>query len=131
MVRDELIEFIRDGLGCGCPDDVLDDLRVDPHPAGLAGLPVDATISAGGRLLVAVCASRPWAEIDAQLDRCFATGRQLRDEGGYNRFRLVVVAGDPDVARRVLDRRFETLAARDDRLHLHVVGPAVLPDVLK
>ena len=130
-VHSELVKFIREGLGCGCPDAVFERLGVDRQPAVFAGLPVDAVLSIGDRLLVGICASRPWKEIDEYLERCVVTARRLRDERGYNRFRLVVVTVAPDFARPVLAQRFETLPARDDRLHLHVVEPAVLPDVLK
>lgn len=130
-MHQELAGFIRDGLGCGCPDEVLDDLRVDPHPVAFAGLPVDAVVSVGGRLLVGVCVSRPWDEMDAQLEQCLATGRRLRDEGGYNRFRLVVVTGETEVARPALERSFKRFQDRDARLHLHVVEPGILPDLLK
>ena len=92
---------------------------------------MDAVVSVGGRLLVAVCASWPWEEIDEKLDRSLATGRRVRDEGGYNRFRLVVVTDEPDAARPVLERRFERFQDRDDRLYLHVIDPATLPDVLR
>lgn len=130
-VHQELVKFIREGLGCRCPDEVLADLRVGPQPVGFVGLPVEAVVSVGGRLLVGVCASRPWEQIDEQLGRCFATARRVRDEGGYNRFRLVVVTREADAARPMLERRFEAIPDRDDRLHLHVIDPAVLPDTLK
>jgi hypothetical protein len=110
---------------------VFADLRVDTQPEAFAGLPVDAVLAVGGRLLVAVCASRPWNEVSEQLESCFATGRRLREAGGYNRFRLVVATGVPDEARHAMARRFERLAKLDERVHLHVVGPAILPDALK
>lgn len=126
----ELAGFIRGVLGCGCPDDVLADLQVDPESTSLAGLPVDFLVNVGGRLLVAICTPHAWRALAQSLDRYFAAGKRLRDENGFNRFRMVVATDDPGNALAVLKHRLDALTGLDDRLHLHVVARSTLPTLL-
>ena len=123
----DLIHFIRDVLGCTCPDEVLADIRVERDPDGFAGLPVDFLLRVGGKLLVGVCASDAAGAAGEILSRCFSAGRALRDAEGFNRFRLVVVSDDPDQDADVLRAAFDGLPGGDGKLHLHVITRAQLP----
>lgn len=126
----QLVGFIRGVLGCGCPDEVLADLKLAARPARLDALPVDALLDVGGRLLIATCASQSWHTLEQSLARYLMAGKRLRDEKGFNRFRFVVASDDADEAAALL-RRWDQLPGLDDRLHLHVVARAVLPDLIK
>lgn len=111
--------FVRDVLKCGCPESVFDDVRV--------GLPTlydthDATggleILVGKRLLIAIvpfeCVRNPENDIPSMLER----GRCVRDEKGFNRYRLVLV-GVHDAKRHA---EFQAMTSTlDDRLHIHLV----------
>jgi len=117
-----LRRFIRDTLGCGCPDEVLAAIRCE----ALAGQASPSRrLDVGGRLLVWVVS----ADLPTAADlvaRCVPAGRDERDRLGFNRFRLVVTSGDPAVARAA-KAAFASSAAVDERTHLHVVPPEVVP----
>lgn len=123
----ELIGFIRTVLGCGCPDEVLSDLKLSEPLDAFSGMPVDFLVNAGGRLLVALCICHRQTALEQQLSRCFETGRRMRDEEGFNRFRFVAAVNDPERSAPSLQDRFDSLQGSDDRLHLHIVDPSALP----
>ncbi|MFZ5571548.1 MAG: hypothetical protein ACOZF0_14195 [Thermodesulfobacteriota bacterium] len=120
--------FVRNVLGCGCPDAVFDDIRMVDPKDGLAGMPIDYLLLIGGRLLIVVCASDPDADMAAHLAQLVHSGRQLRDELGFNRFRLVVPLADMESTRK-LRQAFAALTGLDDRTHLHVLAPSMLPTI--
>ena len=125
MIREQAELFIRDTLGCECPPELFQDLadEVELSDGPLYGafsltdeslLPLmDRVFSVGGRLLVVVTRS---FERETVL-RFLEAGKGVRDQMGFNRFRLVVMAPDG---------QDETLAAMpahfDDRVHLHFVA---------
>lgn len=114
---DPLRHFVRQVLGCTCPEDVLRDIRVEAPPPELADLPVERILAVGGRLLVLVC-ERDYRPPDpAALHRLGAQALRLRDARGFNRVRIVLVADDPVAP----DRPLPQFPALDDRLHWHRV----------
>ena len=118
----DLIHFIKDVLGCTCPDEVLADIQVVPDPDGFAGLPVDFLLRVGGRLLVGVCLTPMAFETAEILAACVSSGKSLRDSWGFNRFRLVVAFTDPGARASGLERWFKALPGIDERSHFHVVA---------
>jgi len=80
----------------------------------------------GGRLFVAVIDPVDWHDITASLDKLVDTGKQYRDQQGYNRFRLVIVTDD-DEAVKNLQSAFDALPNIDEKTHLHVLQPQQLP----
>lgn len=120
----ELERFIRQTLGCGCPDAVFESVRIRRAPL-LEGDAAQAWwIEVGGRLLIAVCDADP--VLAARLAGLFDAARAHRDAHGFNRFRLVV-ASEAASDRATLEQAFATFAALDDRQHLHLVSPTELP----
>lgn len=128
MTRSErLRDFIKEVLGCNCPDSALAHIRLDRHPAEIAGVPLTLRISIAGRLLVhVVCTDEP-GELVESLDAVFDAGRRLRDDNGFNRFRFVVGTRAPTDARDALMAAFLALPHRDARQHLHVVSMDDVP----
>lgn len=120
----ELERFIRQTLGCGCPDSVFESVMIHHEPLEASRPDPACWIEIGGRLLIAVC--RYDAELAGRLAEVFGSARARRDGDGFNRFRLVV-ADAPAGAAELLDRAFAPLGAADDRLHLHLVAAAELP----
>ena len=87
-------------------------------------------IDVGGRLLVAVCASADWRQVQQSLTGIVRRAREYRDRNGFNRFRLVVAAEDADEARAVLQSVFDdAVSDGDEKMHLHVLKQAALPGV--
>ena len=117
----ELVRFVRDVLGCGCPDDVVDRTVVDRSRCGEPGLDV------GGRLLVRVLESTDPDRLVASLPGIVARLRGERDRRGFNRVRLVVVSAGHDGLQTALRARLKALAETDDRVHIHVVDPDIMP----
>ena len=123
--------FVRDGLGCGCPDKVFSFIQIKKKPDVFRGLPIDYLVTVGDRLLVAICLSERLNNgMGADIKESLAAGKQLRDRAGFNRFRLVVASEDADSIAPTIQEQFSGLTGLDDRVHLHVVRPSVLPGFL-
>lgn len=123
----ELEDFIRNRLGCGCPAQVFEQIGQSPTARSLAA-GVSRRIDVGGRLLIYVIEP---GNADHAIDRLpdwIAAGRAERDGNGMNRLRLVLAPAHSD-ARQIasLKRCFDAVADGDDRLHLHIIDPALLP----
>lgn len=112
MDRIALEHFIRETLGCGCPDEVFRDLRFEPSD-GLH----DGAIHVGGRLLVFLLRG----ESIRRLPALIKAGRQRRDVQGYTRVRFVVLTEEPQPAAEA-ERLFHGSSMRDERTHLHLVA---------
>lgn len=129
MDRPDLQGFIRDTLGCGCPDEVLRRIESLTEFGSLAGVPVILALDVGGRLLVVLVEDAALADDGGALREALEAGRRLRDARGMNRFRLVVVsdaAEGVDPSRRRLTAQ---ASFGDERVHLHVIGPNDLPEI--
>ncbi len=113
--------FVREVLGCYCPDEVLRHINVNKESAIIAGLPIDFSINVDGRLLVYVVHSAATDHILEHLEAFFRAAAVIRDRDGYNRLRLVVARREPDDVRNKLEKSFAQISVPDDRLHLHVV----------
>ena len=116
--------FVRDTLGCSCPDEVFRDIRVMAPGSLMAG--ADTVYAIGGRLLVAVVIPADWHAAKSRLAQMVEQGKHHRDAHGYNRFRLVVATDDAG-AGAGLRTCFAALPAIDDRIHLHVIVPEKVP----
>ena len=122
---------MRDALGCTCPDEVFRSVRIQHPGADFAGLPPGYLIEIGGRLLVLVIETDQWEALSPPLETLVAHGRRLRDAGGFHRFRLVIATPEFTVARAALARQFAAFADFDERLHLHVLSPADVPQTMR
>jgi len=126
-----LKSFVKDGLGCGCSDEVFSFIQVKKKPDVFRGLPIDYLVTIGDRLLVAICLSESLDNgISEDIKKTLAAGKQLRDSAGFNRFRLVVTAEDLENIVEEVQEEYNGLSGLDDRVHLHVVLPWVIPGFL-
>ena len=125
MTRKEAVSFIRNTLGCQCPDDVLcavsrenwenPDLvchflqEVNPD---LSALVLDVIV-VGGKLIVLICGDLGPEELEMVLD----AGVSVRDKLGHDRLRIAYKEKPPG---------FKTtenlLNEYDGRVHLHSLG---------
>lgn len=122
MEKEQIITFVRDTLGCSCPEDVFDDISCeDPQSSGrlfesLKDLDPEAAdtvrqmISIGGRLIVIVSA----ATESGFVKRLARAGVSVREGFGYNRLRLALPAGGT-----LEGSEEEILDGFDERVHLH------------
>lgn len=117
-----LVQFVRDVLGCACPDEVLRSIRVD-RGALIPGCDVEVTrLDAGGRLLVWVVRATGPAPLRALIAAAVAAGFVEREQRRFNRFRLVIATDDPAGLEGTARAAFAECCVPDDRVHLHVVA---------
>jgi len=118
LLQGPAARFVREGLGCQCPEEVFERLRAvrDPDVGGLRAL---WRIEVGGRLLVYVLELG-----DARdLERLVPAARAERERGGFQRLRVAVVDEDAGAVSR-LEAAWGRVAEDDPRAHLHVVSRA-------
>jgi hypothetical protein len=119
LPRARVEAFVREGLGCACPQEVFRRIRLEAR-GDLR------EITVGDRLLVVV-----WAPGDdcgpAALAQLAREARDARDARGLNRLRLVV-AGEGLPARE-LERAFAAACGADERAHLHLVPTSAVAGV--
>lgn len=122
MLSPEHIEhFVRNTLGCGCPEDVFQSIEVRRNVRFNSFIVLDGAIVIGNRLLVYITEAGSTGCIEEHLPVLVTTGIKERDEKGLNRFRLVLVSDWPDEVRQAAERQFEELRGTDGKVHLHVI----------
>ena len=116
--------FVREVLGCTCPDEVFDDVRI--------GLPVlfdthdvegGLEILVGRRLLIAVVPLAGMNDAIGDAQAILARGRAVRDDRGLSRYRLALVGAPDGSTLEILEALSTTL---DEKSHLHVVDADLL-----
>ena len=110
------------------PDSVFESIEFGQLPGTTAALPV-VQLLIGERLLIH-CVRPPQDAATRWIEQLAAAGQAIRDRGGYNRFRLVVVDGHGTDLPLELHARFAAAVAGDDHAHLHLVAEDQLPDSL-
>ena len=119
----ELTVFARTVLGCGCPEEVFDDMCVE----WCAAPSVQCLVRIGGRLMVGVCHASGTAWSAETVGQLLRWGQQLRDREGYNRFRLLIAV---DAGQSVAAGTVDENHGFDERMHVHVEPAAVLPELV-
>ncbi len=117
-------EFVRQHLGCACPDEVFENITVTEQSGIFSS--ANTVYEIGGRLFVAVFAPEDWHDMASHLGKLVNAGKQYRDLHGYNRFRLVIATNGHD-ATTDLQLVFDSLPNIDEKTHLHVITPELLP----
>lgn len=121
-------KFIREILGCNCPDEVFRDVEVRRGSTAVKSCPADYELRIGGRLLVVVTSEPVEGLSGSRLEKAIREGRQARDDGKFNRFRLVVQVQNAAEDREKLLHAFEAVSGKDERTHVHVVERREVPD---
>jgi hypothetical protein len=127
----EVEDFVREALGCACPPAVFEDIRLETGPAGISGIPGGRLLAIGGRLLVLLVDETTAALTQDVIKNLLRQGRDLRDAGGFNRFRLVIVASSGSEPGALAGSVPDTLDPVDDRVHLHMLAVSQLPALLR
>lgn len=125
-MQETMQSFIRVTLGCNCPPEVFQRIRIDSASPLFEGLPHEAVADIGGRLLVLVVRVDDTVALQDSLPDYFRKGRHCRDDRGFNRFRLVVACNNAEAARTNLLNKIQSFDL-DDRLHLHVLSQTEVP----
>ena len=112
-----VIDFVRNTLGCCCPDEVFESIEIEEinAPEGIARL---RRINIGNTLLVYV--AWPAYDYESGIRHTAVAGRNERDRDGFNRFRLVVVRSD-SLSTDSISGVFVSETGKDEKMHLHFV----------
>ena len=117
--RRPVMDFIRNTLGCGCPDEVFKKIEIGEikAPEGIVRL---RRINIGNALLVYIVWPLHEDDYESGIRHTTVAGRTERDSDGFNRFRLVVVASD-SLSTDSVSAVFALGAGKDEKMHLHFV----------
>jgi hypothetical protein len=114
----EIKHFVREILGCSCPEEVFNKIDCQKESSGIP----ERKVTVGDRLLVYIITMDGKSDIQGVISPALARGVEERDNKGFNRFRLVLVALHPDALRSSAERAFEGSGYTDEKTHLHVVN---------
>jgi hypothetical protein len=117
--EENIVEFVRNVLGCKCPDEVFDKIE---HVHGDARTNIyTRSITIGDRLLIYVWETNDPLLVEAKLPAMLADGKNERDRRGLNRFRAVIATDDVDGIGPIAQRVHSNFSDKDDKVHLHIV----------
>jgi len=123
--------FVRQTLGCTCPEEVFQHIEQASLAASVPEIPGIDRILIGRKLLIYVWELSDLKELEQYLPALVTTGKQERNLLGYNRFRLVVLTQDPPNAQVRAEELFAESASAEPKLHLHVVNKNAATQVLQ
>jgi len=126
-LRDPIEHFIRNELGCQCPDAVFRHIGVEDCPKEFGNWPWGRLISVGDRLLILVLHCDDPDVMHRVLGGLLQEGRRLRESRGFNRFRLVIATNCAGLMEPSLRKDFARIEGMDERLHLHVIAAEQVP----
>ena len=119
--NDNIRIFVRNTLGCSCPEEVFRTIQCVPGVRLRDDITLDAALLIGNRLLVYVFEPTNSSDIQQHLAFLVTSGKKERDTRGLNRFRLVIVT-DEGEDPQLLKNTFDTLADKDEKVHLHMIS---------
>ena len=120
---DKIVVFVRETLGCGCPEEVFRSLDYRRAVPLYGEVVLNSVVTVGNRLLVYVIEPNPADAAQRYFPIVVTAGKQERDSRGLNRFRLVIVTDDTAEKAGLLDL-FHKLQSKDEKMHLHVIKKA-------
>jgi len=122
MDDDQIKRFVRKTLGCTCPDDVFQSIECQADVSIGDGIVLDYEINVGNRLLIyVVSVEERYDSLRDVVSHLVYVGNEKRDEHGFNRFRLVLLAANPWSIEEQASDIFYSLVP-DDKTHLHVIS---------
>jgi len=123
--RESIKTFVRQTLGCGCPEEVFNYIDCQSDVV-LKDILLSRKINIGNRLLIYVIEVSTPDSVKHILPLLVETGRRERESMRFNRFRLVLAADSLNEIKQAADAVFETVK-KDERVHLHIIPKADIP----
>ncbi len=108
----EIKRFVRNTLGCGCPEEVFQAIDCRYNVRLATGIVLDAMLVIADRLLIYVVEADAEGLSQSEFTALVAAGKEDRDARQLNRFRLVVAA-DEALDARTVQALFQEFAGRD------------------
>ena len=113
--------FVKNTLGCGCPEEVFE--KIDVSRVRAAGHGKEVTrIVVGDTLLIYIIGPEPYGDLIDRVESFGLAGKNDRDTNNYNRFRLVVSGFEDDVRQAEASERFSESFKKDAKMHIHFVS---------
>ncbi len=120
-----ITEFVRGVLGCGCPDEVFKKIEV--HRDYKLGLSLSTTrINIGDTLLIYIVRPVSSEELQDTIKNIVLVGREDRNSNSFNRFRLVIVGDEKGLDSDITTRTFAVEIGEDEKMHIHFVKVEVV-----
>lgn len=113
--------FVKNTLGCGCPEKVFEKIDVSKHLAVEYGKEI-TRIVVGDTLLIYIINPEPSGNFVDSVESIGLAGKNDRDTNNYNRFRLVVSGFEDEVQQGKVAGRFSVLFNTDEKMHIHFVN---------
>ena len=114
--------FVRDTLGCQCPDSAFDRIDYQENADILGKDAIVKRLLVGNRLLIYVLELDGGKSLPALLPILVRNAKSERDRLGYNRLRVVIAAENADMIRPAAEGLFAEIEDIDAKVHLHVLG---------
>jgi hypothetical protein len=111
--------FIREGLGCGCPAEVFEQIESEVRVLSETRY---QRLLAGRRLLVYLVINVDVRTLTENLRQLYQEGIRERDQVGYNRLRIVLPDELCGSMQGDLITLFAGLSTGDEKVHLHFVS---------
>ncbi|THB76599.1 MAG: hypothetical protein D6B25_09300 [Desulfobulbaceae bacterium] len=112
--------FVRNTLGCTCPDEIFDRIDLQSSIPELSGDIRSLRLVLGNRLLVYLVAGLSNIVSSETLSPLVSCGVRDRDAHQLNRFRLVLLVPE-DFEPMGIQLSFQSMSMVDERVHLHFV----------
>ena len=127
MINDkEIKQFVRETLGCTCPNEVFQDIYCRANVNASGDVLLDCEINVGNKLLIFVVTIDELGSLNPLISQLVWDGTNKRNQENFNRFRLVLLTQRPTCVAEEAFAIFQSLGA-DEKVHLHVVAKNDFP----
>jgi len=117
---EKIKQFIKDTLGCRCPDKVFEKIDISERLTAEHEEKI-IRIVAGDRLVIYIVRPMDSDGIADSMEAIALAGKSDREINHLNRFRLVISGVEGDDRQAIVAERFKKLFAIDDKMHIHFV----------
>ena len=122
MPNTKIKTFVRQTLGCTCPEEVFDFIDCQRDIELSHQISLTNKINIGNRLLIYIVKTDDSIFTRINLPVIFQLGRNERDSKAFNRVRVVIVTDKIDEIKLIAENIVKNLADKDDKMHLHLIS---------
>ena len=128
--NENLKAFVKNALGCGCPEKVFEKIDVSKLLTVEHGKEI-TRIVVGETLLIYIIRTESSGNFVDSVESIGLAGKADRDTNNYNRFRLVVSGFEDDVQQGKVSERFSESFNSDEKMHIHFVNQELVDGLKK